>query len=119
MVGHFWARKAAVQLVVCACGGQYDWKAPNRIPVIQDRMKRRHAKKFGAHMAPQGMCDNLIDALKLLANQQKDGDSPVKMFLQEESRLRIMDGLRKFFAVDNHAVLKKGSRERNKVPREW
>ena len=32
-----------------------------------------------AHAAPQGRCDNLINALKLLPNQQKDGGSPVKM----------------------------------------
>ena len=28
-----------------------------------------------------GLCDNLIDALKLLANQQKDGDSPIQSFI--------------------------------------
>ena len=28
--------------------------------------------------APLGLCDNLINALKLLANQQKDGDSPIQ-----------------------------------------
>ena len=48
----------------------------------------------------------MINALKLLANQQKDGDCPVKMVVQgpqERSRLRMMDGLRKFIMVDNHA----------------
>ena len=34
---------------------------------------------FRARAAPQGMCDNLINALKLLAHQQQDVDSPVKM----------------------------------------
>ena len=48
------------------------------------------------------MCDHLIDALNLMANQQKDGDSPVKMFVPgvlEKSRRSIMDGLRKIIAV--------------------
>ena len=31
-------------------------------------------KVFRAHAVPQGLCGNLIDALKLLANQQEDGD---------------------------------------------
>ena len=26
----------------------------------------------------RGLCDNLISALKLLANQQKDGESPIQ-----------------------------------------
>ena len=38
----------------------------------------RQAKVFKAHAVPQGMCENLINALKLLANQQKDGDSQVQ-----------------------------------------
>ena len=37
------------------------------------------------------MCDNFINALTLLASQQKYGDSPVKMVqgLQERSRLKM------------------------------
>ena len=35
-------------------------------------------KVFKAHAAPSELCDNLINALKLLANQQKDGDSPIQ-----------------------------------------
>ena len=61
------------------------------------------AKGFRAHAAPQGMCDNLIISLKLLTNQQRDGDSPVESIgtgLLEKSRKGIMDGIRKFIAVD-------------------
>ena len=47
-----------------ACGGQYEWRAPKRILV---------AKVCKTHAAPLGLCDNLVNALKLLANQQKDG----------------------------------------------
>ena len=60
-----------------ACGGQYDWRAPNRMFVIEDSTDHREAEVFRAHAAAQGTCDNLINALKLLTNQQKNGDSPV------------------------------------------
>ena len=60
------------------------------------------------------MCDNLINALKLLANQQQDGDSPIQSIvigLLEKSRLRIMDGLRKFVSkivdLEKHTQSKK------------
>ena len=54
---------------------------------------------FKAHAVPQGLCENLIDALTLLANQQKDGDSREQSFvtsLCERSRKIIMEGLRNF-----------------------
>ena len=49
---------------------------------MQDSTDRREANVFRAHAAPQGGCDTLINELKLLANQQNDGDSPVKMLVQ-------------------------------------
>ena len=43
----------------CAiCGEKYDWRQPNRLLVVQTGC----------------LCANLINALKLLANQQEDGD---------------------------------------------
>ena len=60
-----------------ACGGQYDWRAPNRLQIIQDSADPREAKVFRAHTVPEGMCDNLTNSLKLLTHQQKDGDTPV------------------------------------------
>ena len=65
----------------------------------------------GAHAAPQGTCDNLVNSLKLLTNQQKDGGSPVDKIvtgLLEQSRKGVMDGLRKFIAADNHEAVKVG-----------
>ena len=35
-------------------------------------------KVFKALAAPRGLCENLVNMLKLLANQQKDGDSPIR-----------------------------------------
>ena len=56
-------------------------------------------------------CENLINALKLLANQQKDGDSPIQSTLTglcERSRKGELEGLRNFFKVDNHCALDVG-----------
>ena len=62
---------------------------------------------FKAHAASLGLCDNVIDALELLANQQKDGDSPIQSIvtgLHERSRREIMDGLRNFIREDNRSA---------------
>ena len=69
----------------CAiCGEKYDWRQPNRLLVVQTGESFEQAKEFKAHAVPQGLCANLINALKLLANQQED----------------LMDGLRDFIRVD-------------------
>ena len=46
------------------------------------------AKVFNAHPAPLGLCDNLVNALKLLANQQKDGvnENPLRAHLVSPQR---------------------------------
>ena len=78
-----------------ACGGQHDWRAPNRILVVQLGANATEAKEFRAHEAPPGLCDNLVNTLKMLANQQKDGDSPIQSIvtgLHERSRRGIVDG---------------------------
>ena len=76
---------------------------------------RSHAASQGlcdsliiAHAAPLGLCDNLINASELLANQQKDGDSPIQSIvigLHERSRKGIMDGLRSFIELVNHSAV--------------
>ena len=97
-----------------ACGGQYEWRAPNRILVVQLSANANEAEVFKAHTAPLGLCDNLINAQKLQANQQKGGDSPIQSIvtgLHERSRRGIVDGLRSFIAVDNcSAVDERGLR---------
>ena len=63
------------------------------------------AKVFRTHAAPQGLCDNLINALELLTNPQKDGDSPIESIvtgLREKSRTGIMEALKNFIEEDNH-----------------
>ena len=49
-------------------------KQPNRLLVVQTCESINQTKVFKAHAVPHGLCGNLIDALKLLANQQEDGD---------------------------------------------
>ena len=56
----------------CAiCGGQYDWRALNKLLVVQTGDSASQAKVFKAHAVPQGLCENLINALKLLATSKK------------------------------------------------
>ena len=63
----------------CAiCGEKYDWKQPDTLLVVQTGESVNQAKVFRAHAVPQGLCGNLINALKLLANQQEDGDGLIQ-----------------------------------------
>ena len=94
-----------------ACGGQYEWRAPNRILVVQLGTSATEAKEFKAHAVPEGLCDDLINALKRLGNQQTDGDCPMQNTvtgLQERSRERVRNGLRSFIELDNHGALDVG-----------
>ena len=79
--------------------------------MVQTGDSASQAKVFKAHAVPQGVCENLINALKLLANHQKDGDSPIQSIakgLCEKSRKGIMEGLGNFIKVNNHCALEVG-----------
>ena len=96
-------------------GGQHQWRAPNRIKVVQIGANANEAKVYKAHAAPLGLFDNLINALKLLANQQKDDDSPIRSIatgLHERSRRDFMDVLRRFLEADNHSAADVGNLRR-------
>ena len=93
-------KEEALQLVVRNLWRKYDWRAPNRLLVVQIGVSGSQAKAFKAHAAPQGVCRNLINALKLLPNQQKDGFSPIQSIatgLYERCRKGNVEGLRNFF----------------------
>ena len=47
----------------------------------QGRTERNEAKVCRAH-APQGLCEDLTNALELLANQQTRGDSLVEVLVE-------------------------------------
>ena len=74
-----------------------------QVPVRQKVLK--------AHAVPQGLCVNLINALNLLANLQKDGDGPIQRIVaghREISREGIMEVQRNFIKVVNHCALEVG-----------
>ena len=98
----------------CAIGGEkYHWKQPNTLLVVQTGESFEQAKVFGAHAVLQGLWGNLTDALKLLANQQEDGDGLIQNIvtnLCKESKRGLTEGLREFFQVDNHRDLEVGAK---------
>ena len=67
--------------------------------MVQTGESASQAKVFEAHAVPQGLFENLICALKFLANQQEDGGGRILSIvavLCERSRKGIMEGLRNF-----------------------
>ena len=73
------------------------------------------AKVFKAHAVPQGWCANLINALKLLANQQEDGDGLLQNVVANFGKGRrkgLTDSLRDFIKVDNDRALDFGELHR-------
>ena len=69
------------------------------------------AKIFKAHAVPQDLCGNLINALKLLANQQEDGGGLIQNIvtnLCEVSREGLTKSSRNFIQIDNHRALEVG-----------
>ena len=73
--------------------------------MLQTGESGNQAKVFRAHAVPQGFCGNLINALKLLANQQEDGYGLIQNIvtsLCDESREGLTNGLTEFLKNDNH-----------------
>ena len=57
------------------------------------------------------MCDNLVNTLKLLANQQTGGDSPAYVLVegfQERSQFKLMEESRMCITMDDHEAVKIG-----------
>ena len=71
---HQGTEREAMQVVVRSVWRTVQLGDPNTILVIQDGMRASEAKVFRARAPPQGTCENLINALELLTNQQKDGE---------------------------------------------
>ena len=71
------------------------------------------AKVFKAHAIPLVLCEKLINALKLLANQDGDGLlQSIVTNLGKGSRKGLTHGLRDFIKVDNHRALEVGELHR-------
>ena len=89
-----------------ACGGQYNWKDPKGVLVVQDSVNPSEAKVFRAHASTAGH----------VANPQTGADNLMETIfdgLQEQSRLKIMHEPRRFIEVDNHTAVKIGDLEKN------
>ena len=92
-------RRSMVTGGVPVVGANTNGERPTKILVVPLGVNANEAKVFKVHAAPLGLCDNQINALKLLANQQKDGNSPIQSIvtgLCERSRKGITEGLRSF-----------------------
>ena len=86
--------KEALQLMVCGLLKPIRI-APDGFLVVQLRVNANEVEVYKAHASLLEFCDNLINAFKLLANQQKDGDSRIQSFvagLHERSRSRSFTG---------------------------
>ena len=73
---------------------------PTGLLVVRTCDSASQSKVFKAHAVPQGVCENLINALKRLANQHKDGDSPIQSIvtgLCERRRQRHYGGPEKLY----------------------
>ena len=84
---------------------------------MQLGVNANEAKVLKAHAAPLELCDNLINALKLLATQLKDGDSPIQSIvtgLHERSRKGFTEGVRSFIKEDNHCAVDVGHLHKGK-----
>ena len=93
------------------CVGKYEWRAPNRILVMQLGTNEEEATVFRAHAVRHRLCEILINALKLPTNQQRDGHSPIQSTvtgLREKSRERITNDLTSFVALDNRCAVEVG-----------
>ena len=51
-----------------ACGAPYDWTKSNRLLTLRFGDKANQQVVFPAHSAPDGECDNMISALKVVKN---------------------------------------------------
>ena len=79
--------------------------------MVQTGESVNQAKVIRAHAVPQGLCGNLINALKLLANPQEDGDRLIQNIvtnLCEGCRKGLTEELREFIQVDNHCASEVG-----------
>ena len=84
--------------------------------MVQTGESIEQAKVFKTHAVPQGLCANLINALKLLANQ-KEADGLIQNIvtnLGKGSRKGLTEGLREFIRIDNERALEVGHLNRGR-----
>ena len=109
----------------------HDGARENTMQLVVHGVRRRvqslgHTGQFGSQRGedisvappPQGACEILVCVLKMLANQQKqtDGDNVVGTLyegLQQQSRLKKTNELRRFIEVDSWEAVQIGDLERH------
>ena len=74
---------------------------PDRLLVVQTGESLNRARVFKEHAVHQGLCGNLINASKLLANQQDGLIQNIVTNLCEVSRQGLTTRLRTFIQVEN------------------
>ena len=77
-------------------------EATGKLSVVQTGDSIEQAKVFKAHAVPQGNCANLVNVLKLLANQQEVRQGLLPNIVKElgkESRKGFTNGLREFITI--------------------
>ena len=94
----------------CAiCEEKYDWRQPSRLVVVQTGESFEQAKVFKAHAVPQGLCANLINALKVAGESARRMETvsseSIVTNLGKESRQGLTDGLQEFSKVDHERAL--------------
>ena len=85
--------------------------------MVQTGESVHQVKVFKAQAERQGLCENLFNALKLLANPQEDGDGLLQNIvtnLGKGSRKGLTDGLRDFIRVDSERALDVGALRRGR-----
>ena len=80
--------------------------------MVQTGESVNQAKVFKAYAVPQGLCGNLINALKLLANQQENGGGLIQNIVTNLSTRgagRVSQrGWEKSYKIDNHRASEVG-----------
>ena len=110
----WWVSRRKTTKGCAICGEKNDWRQPNRLSVVQTGESFEQAKVViqSTRAVLQDLCAHLIIALKLLANQQEDGDGLLQNIvtnLGKGSRKDLTDGLRDFLKVDNERALDVGA----------
>ena len=86
--------------------------------VLQDSTDRSELKVIRVDVPSNGVCDNLVGAVNILANKQLKGDSLVQGLVgcpQDHVRFKKMDELRIFITVDKQEAMKFDDLEKDSV----
>ena len=87
-----------------ACGRQYDWREAKRVHRrYKARCRLEDTWMVKSHAPPPGACENMISALKPLANlQEKEHASSRLEDMEESNRRNMVAAVGELIEVDNH-----------------